>query len=358
VQRIFRKNWSYVGALEQVRNVGDYLTGYVGGVPIVVVRNEQGLAALINACRHRRHEVMRGSGNAKVMQCGYHAWTYDLTGCLKGAPRSAAEPDFRLEDYPLLPLRLELLGPWIFVTLDALAQPLHERFGGVLDIIARSGVDIDALQLYRHEEWSSSANWKTMLENYLECYHCAVAHPSFSAAIDVRPDSYQLTWHGWFCTQTGNVRQAALDGKTHAKLYDVRGEVVESQYFLLWPNVTININPGFPNLSIDVWNPNGPNAAKGFSQTFFAPGVSEKFAQELMAFNAEVGAEDDALTDSVQRGLLGGIPAVGRFMTNAEHLALAFQKLVVTSLADAPAPHWVRAPGESRAVSVEPTPSR
>jgi phenylpropionate dioxygenase-like ring-hydroxylating dioxygenase large terminal subunit len=358
IRRIFRKNWSYVGALEQVPNVGDYITGYVGGVPIVVMRNQHGLTALVNACRHRRHEVMKGSGNAKVMQCGYHAWTYDLTGCLRAAPRSAAEPGFRLEDYPLLPLRLELLGPWIFVSLDAQAQPLHERFGAVLATIARSGVDVDTLALYRHEEWTSNSNWKTMLENYLECYHCAVAHPSFSAAIDVKPDTYHLTWHGWFCTQIGRVRQAALDGKSRVKIYDVRGEVVESQYFLLWPNVTININPGFPNLSIDVWNPDGPNASKGFSQTFFAPGVSATFAQELIAFNAEVGAEDDALTDSVQRGLLGGIPAQGRFMTNAEHLALAFQKLVVTSLADAAPPDWVTTPGESRAVTLEPTPSR
>ena len=85
-----------------------------------------------------------------------------------------------------------------------------------------------------------------------------------------------------------------------------RGEVAQSQYHLLFPNMTININPGFPNLSIDVWMPDGPNATKGFSEQYFAPGVTEEFAQELIAFNKEVGAEDDVLTNSVQRGLLGG----------------------------------------------------
>ena len=98
-------------------NAGDYITGYAGQVPVVVIRNEEGLAAFVNVRRHRRHEVMKGRGNSKMMQCGYHAWTYDLTGCLKGAPRSAAEPNFRLEDYPLLPIRVESLGPFVFVLL-------------------------------------------------------------------------------------------------------------------------------------------------------------------------------------------------------------------------------------------------
>jgi len=74
---------------------------------VVVVRNDKGLAAFVNVCRHRRHVVMKGRGNATLLQCGYHAWTYDLAGGLRRAPRSAAEPGFRLEDFPLLPIRVE-----------------------------------------------------------------------------------------------------------------------------------------------------------------------------------------------------------------------------------------------------------
>ena len=66
---------------------------------------------------------MKGRGNARMMQCGYHAWTYDLTGGLKSAPRTAAEPGFRLEDYPLLPLSVDTLGPWVFVNADHDAEP-------------------------------------------------------------------------------------------------------------------------------------------------------------------------------------------------------------------------------------------
>jgi ferredoxin-NADP reductase/phenylpropionate dioxygenase-like ring-hydroxylating dioxygenase large terminal subunit len=336
VEDVFRKSWNYIGPVKELARPGDFITGYAGEVPVVVIRNESGLAGFINVCRHRRHEVMKGRGNATMMRCGYHAWTYDLTGCLKGAPRSAIEPNFRLEDYPLLSLKVETLGPWAFVNLDRDAAPLFSYFGKLLDIIEGSGMNLDTLELYGREEWSAEANWKTMLENYLECYHCAVAHPGFSAAIDVMPQNYNLGVHGWFSSQVGHVRESALTGKSAVKIYDARGEVAQAQYHLLWPNITININPGFPNLSIDVWVPDGPNKTKGFSEQYFGPGVSQEFAQELIAFNKQVGYEDDVLTNSVQRGLLGGIPERGRFLINSEHLCIHFQKLIVNALARGP----------------------
>jgi ferredoxin-NADP reductase len=234
----------------------------------------------------------------------------------------------------LLPIRVESLGPFVFVNLDSGAKSLASYYGGVLNILSGSGINLESLKLYSREDWTAEANWKTMLENYLECYHCAVAHPGFSAAIDVKQENYDLTMHGWFASQVGQVRPSALAGKTAVEIYDARGEITQAQYHLLWPNVTININPGFPNLSIDVWFPDGPNKSKGFSEQYFAPGVSEKFAQDLIAFNKQVGYEDDVLTNSVQLGLLGGVPDRGRFLTNSEHLCIHFQRLIVQALFD------------------------
>jgi choline monooxygenase len=335
--RIFRKAWNYVGPLAELSNIGDYVTGCAGGIPIVVVRNEAGLAGFVNVCRHRRHEVMKGRGNARVMQCPYHAWTYDLAGCVKTAPRAEGEPGFRPEDWPLLPIRAEALGAFVFVNFDRGAASVQDCFGPVLEIIADSGVDWGSLELYERTDWRSPANWKVMLENFLECYHCPVAHPAFSAAIDVRPANYHLAAQGWFSSQIGEVRPAALAGRSRVDLYDVRGALTQSQYHLLWPNTTISINPGFPNLSIDTWIPDGPTATRGFSEQYFAPGVSAEFARELTAFNKQVGAEDDELTSSVQRGLAGGLPERGRFLTASEHLVIHFQKLVVAAVAGTPA---------------------
>ena len=86
------------------------------------------------------------------------------------------------------------------------APTAKDCYGPILDIIAKSGVALDAITLHSRGDWQARANWKAMLENYLECYHCAVAHPGFSAAIDVRPDVYTLASHGWFSSQAGRTR--------------------------------------------------------------------------------------------------------------------------------------------------------
>jgi len=357
---LFSKSWAYVGPANELQKVGDYVTGYIGGlIPVVVVRDANGLNGLVNICRHRRHEVMKGRGNAPLLKCGYHAWTYDLAGGLLGAPRTVNEPGFRLEDFPLMPLRVETLGPWVFVNADPGAPSIVQQYGKVLDVIGDSGIDLNSLVLHSREEWESYANWKTMLENYLECYHCAVAHPGFSAAIDVKPENYHLGVHGWFLSQVGAVRQSALEGRSQIKIYDAKGEIAQAQYHLLFPNMTININPGFPNLSIDIWWPNGPNGAKGFSEQYFAPGVNQDFARDLIEFNRQVGLEDDDLTNSVQRGLRAGLIDQGRFLTGAEHLVGHFQKLVVHMVsgneASAAALSAVPPEGITRAVPLEPT---
>lgn len=332
IDLIFRKSWQYVGSIFEMRNIGDFVTAYVGNIPVVAVRNEDGIQAFVNVCRHRRHEVMKGCGHSTSMQCRYHAWTYDLNGCLRAAPRADREDGFKTEDYPLITVRTELLGPFVFVNFDSDDKPVSHYFGDVLNIIADSGIDLSNLYLWERSSWESNSNWKTMLENYLECYHCPVAHPGFSAAIDVDPDSYKLTSYPYFFSQVGKARSGESKAKARLKVYDTTGEIQESQYHVLWPNFTININPGFPNLSVDVWNSNGPNKAQGFSTQFFAPGVDKNWAEELVQFNTQVGREDDDLTDSVQRGLLAGLPEQGRFLKNSEQLIIDFQKLVVNAL--------------------------
>jgi phenylpropionate dioxygenase-like ring-hydroxylating dioxygenase large terminal subunit len=332
-ERIFRHSWQYAGRSAQVSNVGDYFVAMACDLPVVVVRSEEGLRAFVNVCRHRRHEVMSGAGNKRVLQCPYHAWTYGLDGCLRAAPRSEREVGFNKEDFPLVPVQVDTWGPWVFVNPDLEAGPLASILGQLPQIIAQSGLDPNELQFWQRDEWVRNANWKAMLENFLECYHCPTQHPDFSAIIDVNPDHYSLEPHEWFLSQVGPVRSAVLEGKSKKKIaYDARGAVTQSQYHFLWPNFTISINPGYPNLSVAVWMPDGPGRSRGFSEQFFGVGVPEDFARDMMAFDDQVGAEDDALTDSVQRGLRAGVPAQGRFLVESEQLVIRFQKMVLSAL--------------------------
>lgn len=334
-ERIFTRTWQYVGHTGLVERPGDALPGSAGHVPVVVVRGKDGeLRGFVNVCRHRGHEVVTEARNRRTLQCPYHAWTYGLDGCLRTAPRSDREPGFPKQELSLLPISVDTWGPFVFANPDPDAAPLAEALGELPAIVARSGVDLAALELHERRNWTLGTNWKVALENYLECYHCPVAHPGFSAMIDVDVDSYRYSTTRWTSSQRAPVRPAALTGNGKKIAYDAHGEVAEAQYHLIWPNCTINIDPGRANLSIDAWIPDGPESMAGFTDQFFAPDVPAGLREQMIAFSAQVGAEDDALVRSVQHGLRSGMVEQGRLLLGSEALIHHFQRLVYEALSE------------------------
>ena len=328
-ERIFARSWQYAARTEQLTEPGSYVATRAGHLPVVVVRHQDGdLRGFVNVCRHRGHLVAQGEGRRETLQCPYHAWTYGLDGCLRVAPRSEREPEFDAERYSLLPVAVDVWGPFVFVNPDPDAGPLVDALGRLPEHLLASGIDFDRLRFRERVEWApSSVNWKVGIENYLECYHCPVAHPSFSKLIDVDPDAYLLESDGLLSSQFGPVRLG--NGK---RPYDPDGPVERAQYHFLWPNLTINIEPGPPNLSFDVWYPAGAHDLLGHTDYFFGEDVPEETVSELMAFGAQVGAEDAALVESVQAGLDSGAIPFGRLLPSSEHLIQHFQRLVYRAL--------------------------
>ncbi|MGH3066366.1 MAG: aromatic ring-hydroxylating oxygenase subunit alpha, partial [Gaiellaceae bacterium] len=190
-ERIFRRSWQYVGRQDEVAEGGSFAATRVGDVPVVLVRDEEGaLRAFLNVCRHRGSLVCEGSGQRATLQCPYHAWTYGLDGRLVAAPRFAREGGTDYPDLGLVQLQLDTWGPLVFVNPDAESEPLGEFLGDLPERVAAAGIDLDSLRFLQRAESELEANWKISAENFLECYHCAVAHPGFSAVMDVSPDAY------------------------------------------------------------------------------------------------------------------------------------------------------------------------
>ena len=208
-ERIFGRAWQYAGSLSQLAEPGSYFTCRAGATPVVVVRTRDGdLRGLVNVCRHRGHEVAEGCGRRETLQCPYHAWTYDLDGSLRAAPRSDREPGFDRADWSLRPVLVDTWGPLVFVNPDLGAAPLAETLGELPQEMADRGLDPAGLEYHgRSRDWVIEANWKLVVENFLECYHCPVAHKSFSKLIDVDPDSYRLTTGRWTSSQYGPVTE-------------------------------------------------------------------------------------------------------------------------------------------------------
>jgi choline monooxygenase len=330
--RIFATSWHYAGPAGAVVKPGSFFAAQVGHVPVAVVRGSDGaLRGFVNVCRHRGHLVVEGAGCRETLQCPYHAWTYDLDGSLRRAPRSEREPGFDPAGFSLLPVSAGTWGPFVFVNPDPAAGPLDEALGELPAIVAGSGLRVDTLRFHSHHEWPISSNWKVALENYLECYHCPTAHPGFSKVIDVGPDAYRLQVHPTFSSQIGPVRASALTGNGKAP-YTPRGEVGQSQYHFLVPATTVNIAPGIPNISLERWIPDGPKRTIEATDYFFGPEASEAEIEELVAWDSQVGEEDVSLVESVQRGLDSGAVPQGRLMEESEQLIADFQRRVRDAL--------------------------
>jgi choline monooxygenase len=331
-ERIFSRSWQLACRIEQVREPGSFAAGRVGHVPIVVVRDREGvLRGFVNVCRHRNHLVASGEGCRATLQCPYHAWTYALDGSLVRAPRSDREPGFDLADFSLLPVAVDTWGPWVFANPAADAAPLADTLAGVAELVAESGVGLDTLVFDRRVEWDYPVNWKNALENYLECYHCAVAHPGLAKVVDVDVDAYSLVERALSSSQFAEVRAGVLDGSRPAP-YRPHGEVARAQYHWLWPNTTINIEPGRPNLSIDVTYPTAAGRSIGFTDYWFGPDVSDDEKDELFRFSQQVGHEDASLVEHVQAGLDSGMVPQGRILPHSEQLIGHFQRLVHDAL--------------------------
>jgi phenylpropionate dioxygenase-like ring-hydroxylating dioxygenase large terminal subunit len=332
-ERIFKRTWQYACVLNQVREPGDYFATRAGHIPVVLVRDQDGaLNGFVNVCRHRGHVVMQGAGHRETLQCPYHAWTYGLDGCLLKAPRSERESGFDADNYSLFPVQVGTWGPFVFVNADLEAASLEETIGVLPETVAETGIDLDGLRFHHRGEYVLEANWKIAVENYLECYHCPVAHPGFSTVIDVDPDAYALASSGYVSTQKGPVRASILEGKKAAP-YDPTGDIKRNTSVFMFPNFTVDIIPGPPNMLGGSWIPIDERRTLGIYDYFFGEDIDPKTIDEMIAFNEQVGLEDNGLVESVHHGLESGMVEHGRLLPTSEHLIQHFQRLIYSYLA-------------------------
>ena len=327
-ERIFRRSWHYVGRRDEIAEPGSFLTTRAADVPVLLVRDEEGvLRAFLNVCRHRGSLVCEGSGKRATLQCPYHAWTYGLDGRLVSAPRLAREGGNDPTELGLVPLHVDAWGPLLFVNPAPDAPPLEELLDDLPQRIAAAGIDLEELRFLRRSEWEVAGNWKISAENFLECYHCPVAHPGFSAAMDVSPEAYLLELRDGRMTQHGPPRSEPRGG------YDLSGEVERGQFHLLFPGTVVNVMPGRPNFSIGSLFPLATDRTRRFLDYFVAPDADPEWIEEALAFDAQVGAEDTALIERVQAGVQAGLLEGGHLLPESEQLIAHFQGLVVDALA-------------------------
>lgn len=178
LDRMLLRHWLCAGHVSSVPNPGDFFLLEIADEFAIIVRGADGeLRALVNVCRHRGSRVCREqSGNAQVFVCPYHAWTYGIDGSLRAA-RHMAEP-FDKSQHGLKQIPLRVVEGLIFVTFAEMPLGLTH-----VEEILRLGYGPygwAAAKVAHRETYAIEANWKLAVENYVECYHCAPAHPEYA----------------------------------------------------------------------------------------------------------------------------------------------------------------------------------
>ena len=335
-EAVFYKNWWYTGHVSQVAEPGQYLTATIHEQNVFIIRSKDNeLHAHYNVCQHRGHELLTGKGRTNLIVCPYHAWSYNHDGSLMAARNSQNVDGFNKCDFALKSVQVEVFCGMVFVNLDPNAVPLKEQAADLEKEIRDICPSVDDLVFAQRDPYHVPCNWKVMVDNFLECYHCHTAHKDFVDLVDM--PSYRSKTNGIY---SSHISMGIPDANNKAfKLGDTTDLEFGYAAWFLWPNLTIWAYPGEPNLSILQMIPDGVGHTIEYQDWFLPTETPSPQLKEAMDYQKDVlQPEDVSLCESVQRGLKSKGYNQGRFIVDgkrselSEHGVHHFQALVVNAL--------------------------
>ena len=293
--------WQYAGHASQIENPGDYFSFEIAGQNMFCVRGRDGeLRTFYNVCQHRAHELVSGDGNCKVVVCPYHAWTYELDGRLRAGPNIKSVKGFSRDNVRLTEVRTENFCNFIFVNLDPDATPMADWYPGVEDELRQYVPNIDKLAPLEWVEIDEKCNWKVSVENYSECYHCSLNHPTFATGI-VKPETYDIQPQGYCLRHTTECQN--LDRMSYPIDLDANEFAGAYSSWFLWPTFSFQVYPGNV-LNTYVWRPINADEVKLWRGWYTEGGVDSEVIRRLAVQDRATTVEEDIhLVESVQRGL-------------------------------------------------------
>lgn len=338
-EQIFQKSWQFVCHEEKLAKIGNYVTVDIQGRSIFVIRTEAGaLKAFYNVCKHRAHELLQGEGATRFITCPYHAWVYKLDGSLYKARRSEHIENFDISKVCLTSIRLETFCHFIFVNLDPDAPSLGEQSGNLEQEIRSFAPDIADLTFAHRLTYRVQANWKAVVDNFLECYHCPVAHRDFCSLVDM--NTYQVRTHAIYSSHIAKANKVDNDA------YNIENaRVTDHAVWYLWPNTTLMRYPGRGNFMVWRFYPVSETETYEVFDFFLETAEPNDEENEAIKFIDEVlQPEDIALVESVQRGMRTPAFEQGRYLVDpeggglSEHAVHHFHGLVLQAYEQAKTP--------------------
>jgi len=334
LQHVIKKNWAWVCHVEKTRKPGSYYTTEVAGQRIAIVRDNSGeLRAFYNVCKHRAHHLLDGEGTAALISCPYHAWTYKLDGRLHGAPHTKNLVQFNKDEICLDQVQVEEFCGFVFVNLDPHSPSLAEQSGELQNEVLHWAPDVAELTFGHRLSYDIKSNWKNVVDNFLECYHCPTAHKDFCDLVDM--DTYKVTTHGIYSSHMADA------GTTSNTAYDVSNATVKTHaVWWLWPTTCLMRYPGRSSMIVLNIIPVGPDRTLETYDFFLETPEPDPMELDAIRYLDEVlQVEDIALVESVQRGMDSPAFEQGRIVHDpegsgkSEHALHHFHGLVLDAYA-------------------------
>ena len=308
-QRIFSRTWQLVGHVSQLSQQGSYITAQAGVEPVLVLRDDGELRAFRNVCRHRGSRLLSGAGDCgKAIRCRYHGWTYRFDGELIGVPEGRSIPGLEKSELGLFPVRVEVLSGLVFVNLDIRAVPLIEQVAGLAQRLDRWG--LERLKVRHEKPTTQPANWKIVVDNYLEGYHVPIAHPGLMRLLDYK--RYEVELHDnwlWFDAPLRDKPSGNRLERVYQRMVEPMPGLGEEdrriwRYVFIYPNTTIDLYPD----QVGVWRiaPDGPVRSADLALTLLPrnAGLRTRAVQYAnRKVNKLVSDEDADLVANQQAGL-------------------------------------------------------
>lgn len=272
-ERIFGGRWTCVGRSEDVAATGDYVLVDIAGESLIVVRDGAGaLHAHFNVCRHRGTRMCEAPAGrfGETIQCPYHAWTYGLDGRLVAARHMQDAPGFTRDDWPLRGAAAAEWEGFVFVNLAAAPEPFEAAFAPLLGRF--SAWSAGTLRRGAQVVYEVAANWKLIVENYSECYHCPLIHPELvqlSPWQSGRNDLSEGPFLGGYMELSHD--SMTVDGaRRRPPVGTVGGEDLgRVYYYAIFPNLLLSLHPDYV-MAHTLW-PAGPGRSKVVCDWYFDP---------------------------------------------------------------------------------------
>jgi phenylpropionate dioxygenase-like ring-hydroxylating dioxygenase large terminal subunit len=338
MERVFHRTWQYACHGSEVADTGSYSTVDIAGQNLFVIRDRDGtIRAFFNVCKHRAHELLKGQGKVRAITCPYHAWSYGLDGRLMKAPNSEKVKGFDASAICLAEARVEVFCGFVFVNLDPRAEPMAAWYPGVEAQLREFVPHIERLQPILTVAVEEDCNWKVSVENYSECYHCRVAHPSFTKGV-VDPNTYNVLPQGRCLRHT--TRGAAAEKMAYTVDAESNPHAMDYSSWFLWPGISFQVYPG-NILNTYFWRPRSAEKVTACRGWYCHDGVEDANILKLAEQDRNTTvAEDIELVNSVQRGLKSKGYTPGPLIldpdlgVNSEHSVKALNDWLIEALDD------------------------